>query len=141
MRTNRSKSWRNGLGLSQIMATLLVVLPTLAFMITLLIEYWSVMQADYRLKLVANIASDYSNQLQDSSTFDLNAFSDAADDLCPGASKIKEDSKTNNSKSGQISIKVDYTFNGTYFKNKTLTTSIYTYSFNDQNMSITLKCE
>ena len=65
------KTWRNGLGLSQLMAMMLVVLPTMAFIVTFLLDYWGVMQADYKLKLLANQVAEVANNQTDISNFTM----------------------------------------------------------------------
>ncbi len=139
------KGLRGGFGLSQIMALLLVVLPTIAFIVTLIFDYWSVMQADYKLKLIANMASGYYNSVED--TTDINAthlsdnLLDQASKICPGSTNLATPSYDNNESEGIINIKVEYLHDGTYFKNKTLSTNIITYSYHDQNLSAVLTCQ
>jgi len=141
------KTWRNGLGLGQIMATLLVVLPTIAFSVTFLLSYWNVMQVDYKLKLIANMAADFANSSQDPQS-DFSALNGSSDfetsvsKLCPGARTITIDSPRSTSMIGEISIVVEYTTpaTDTYLSNKKISTRIQTYSYHDQNMSVTLTC-
>ena len=142
---NTSKAWRNGLGLGQIMATLLVVLPTMAFSITFLISYWSVMQVDYKLKLIANMAADFSNSLEDTTNIDateLANFSTSVSRLCPLGRTIIMGTPTYTGNTGEITIIVEYTTpaTDTYLSNKTITTRMQTYSYHDQNMTVTLTC-
>jgi len=143
------KKWRNG-DFGQIMALLLVVLPTLAFSITFIISYWSVMQADYKLKLVANLAADFVNE-QTNTAIDIKDFSGyatfkkVADSLCPSSSTLDLNSTTTNTNGdeGIISITVKYTTPNTlaYLKNKEIATKIETYSFHDQNLTAVLTCK
>ena len=144
MKTKRS--WRNGMGLSQIMALLLLVLPTLAFILTLLIDYWTVMQIDYKLKLVANYVSDKANSQED-----LSGFISDDRGLCPVIGGKKTvlsfvDDSNNSTQSdatdeGHIDITIKCNYNGAYFKNKVLSTSMHTLSYHDQNMSIIGTCK
>lgn len=143
------KTWRNGLGLGQIMATLLVVLPTMAFSVTFLISYWNVMQVDYSLKLIANMAADYANSSEDpqsdfralngSSNFELSVSK-----LCPQgrAITVKDSNITDADTAGEISIVIEYTTPSTdsYLAGELISTKIQTYSYHDQNMSVTLTC-
>lgn len=140
------QGWRKGLGLAQIMATLLVVLPTIAFMITLIFEYWAIMQADYKLKLIANLASDYVNAKEDTTDWtDLNTkFLDPVNtkQLCPGSSSLSVKASANDQPAGQIDITVEYLFSGAvYISDKTISTGMITYSYHDQNLSATLECK
>ena len=141
------KTWRNGLGLGQIMATLLVVLPTIAFSVTFLISYWNVMQIDYKLKLIANVAADFANSStnpqSDFSNFNATSLSNMANKLCPPGTAINTSNITNGSAAGEISIKISYTtpVTDTYLSGTTINTNMQTYSFHDQNMSVTLTCE
>ncbi len=137
------KGWRGGFGLSQIMALLLVVLPTIAFIVTLIFDYWSVMQADYKLKLIANMASGYYNSKEDiTDTTDINtSLMNKASILCPSGTTLSESSRENNESEGVINLNVEYLHDGTYFKNKTLSTNIITYSYHDQNLSAVLTCQ
>lgn len=127
---------RNAFGLGQIMATLLVVLPTMAFIVTFMIDYWSIMQEDYKLKLIANQASQKADNMKDLSSFDMNA-----DDLCPNNTHLTFSNKKDADKAGKIDMLITYTHNGPYLKNKLLSTSMHTYSYHDQNMSIIGTCQ
>lgn len=138
------RGFRNGIGLGQIMATLLVVLPTLAFSVTFLLSYWNVMQVDYKLKLIANMAADYANSQEDITVFnDANAsYRSLASQLCPGNQNITVGTLGDSGQTGVISITVEYTTAATdiYLANKRISTNIQTYSYHDQNMSVTLTC-
>lgn len=140
------QGWRRGIGLAQIMALLLVVLPTMAFIVTLLLDYWTVMQADYRLKIIANLGSDHANGLTDARDFgDANTTLILLDpvnsqNLCPNGTTLGVKTSVNDAPSGQINLYVQYTHNGPYLKNKTLSTSMLTYSYHDQNLTATLEC-
>ena len=129
------KTWRNGLGLSQIMATLLVVLPTMAFIVTFLLDYWSVMQADYKLKLLANQVAEVANNQTDISNFTM-----VDRGLCPNGSSLSFGSQDAGAAKGYIDITIRYNYKGTYIKDKNISTSVSTYSYHDQNMSITGTC-
>lgn len=138
MKTKRA--WRNGMGLGQIMALLLLVLPTMAFIMTLIIDYWTVMQIDYKLKLIANYVSEKANSTEDLSTF-------TSDDrgLCPvidgTQTTLVLGTPTDSNRAGNIDITIECNYSGPYFKNKVISTSIHTYSYHDQNMSITGTCQ
>lgn len=135
---------RRGFGLGQIMATLLVVLPTLAFLVTFMFDYWAVMQADNRLKLIANMTSTELDGLEDLSmdglgSHDWTVLFGQLDKLCPGEDKIvfKNRADTNAS---IVEVTVSYKHSGRYF-DKTLSTSMSTYSYHEQNATINLACE
>lgn len=146
-----NRRFRNGsLGLPQIMATLLVVLPTLAFSIFILLDYWSVMQADYKLKLVANMTSDFMVVRADLRDFtdgldgnatDYQRYLERVNTLCPNQTSVTLLSIGDAQKFGEIAITTTYDYNGTYIKNKTLTTQMNTYSYADQNISVVVKCQ
>ena len=141
-------SFRNAFGMGQIMAMLLVVLPMLAFIMTLMIDYWSVMQEDYKLKLIANQASrvlDSEQDLQDLHDLNTTALTKLTNkvgsNLCPRNTTISFSNTADANQSGLINITVEYVHNGAYFKNKTLSTQMQTYSYHDQNISITGTCQ
>ncbi len=132
------------MGFGQIMATLLVVIPTLVFSVTFLLSYWNVMQIDYKLKLIANMAADYANEQEDINNFsDGNAsYISSVSKLCPGGNTIIVGPLADNNDTGIISITVDYTTPATdnYLASEHIRTNIQTYSYHDQNMSVTLTC-
>ncbi len=135
------RHFRRGFGLSQIMAMLLVVVPMIAFSVTIMLDYWSVMQTDYRLKLIANMTSEYANSLKDTTNFvDLTEFQTKASKLCPGGKTVIFSVPTYTGPAGEISITVEHTVNGGYFNGKRIATTIETYSYHDQNLSVTLTC-
>lgn len=123
------------MGLSQIMATLLVVLPTMAFIVTFLLDYWSVMQADYKLKLLANQVAEVANNKTD-----ISSFTAPDRGLCPNGTRLSFSTQSDGNGPAYIDITIVYNYNGTYLKNKNLSTSISTYSYHDQNMTITGTC-
>lgn len=140
----KKSSLRRGFGLSQIMATLLVVIPTLAFLVTMMFDYWAVMQADNRLKLIANMASTELDGLEDLSDTglggeDWTVLFNQLDKLCPGSTKIAYKSRADAGE-GIVEVIVSYKHLGPYFEN-TLSTSMSTYSYHEQNATINLTCE
>jgi hypothetical protein len=150
MKIRKSKTtWRNGLGLGQIMATLLVVLPTIAFSVTFLLAYWNVMQVDYKLKLIANVAAEFANSSSDpqSDFTDLSSTSlfTMANKLCPKGTTIavKPNTLSDANSSDVISIVVEYVtpVSDAYLGGTVVSTNIQTYSYNDKNMSVTLECQ
>ena len=142
MKIRKAKTtWRNGLGLGQIMATLLVVLPTIAFSVTFLLSYWNVMQVDYKLKLIANKAADFYNSIEDTSDINTTNFVKSISRLCPQGRTVVITSGTAPTK-GEISIVVKYTTpaTDTYLSNQNISTQMQTYSYHDQNLSVVLTC-
>ncbi|WP_457750238.1 hypothetical protein [Sulfurimonas sp.] len=141
MRTKHN--FRHAFGMGQIMAMLLVVLPTLAFIITLMIDYWSVMQEDYKLKLIANQTSMVLDSQQDLRAADLNTTlnTQVGSNLCPRGTTISFCTPADAPTPGQVIVTIQYLHNGHYFKNKTLSTQMQTYSYHDQNISITGTCQ
>ncbi len=133
------------MGLGQIAAVLLIVLPTLAFSVTFLIAYWNVMQIDYKLKLIANMSADFYNSVENTATIDKtleNKLLSNAGKLCPKSTSLSVTKLGNGPTSGVIDLYVEYTTPNTrYFGNKKMTTAMHTYSYNDQNLSVTLTCK
>ena len=137
------RSFRGAFGFGQMMASLLVVLPTIAFSTTFLIDYWAVMQSDHRLKLVAKVASQYyDSKINVSDVTDIDEkLLNLGTSLCPGGRSMVVTSSGENSAANLIDIKVQYTYNGTYFKNRNLSTNSITYSYHEQNLSVVLTCQ
>ena len=139
------QGWKKGFGLAQIMALLLVVLPTTAFIVTLLLDYWTVMQADYKLKLIANLSSQYANgkeDITDLADIDAQLISRVnTQNLCPNGTSLSLKSSDTNAPTGQIVLSVEYIHNGPYIENKTISTNMLTYSYHDQNLTAVLVCQ
>ena len=136
------KGWRKGFGLAQIMALMLVVLPTMAFIIMFLLDYWAVMQADYRLKIIANKTAEFYNNIDDASNYDTTSLKKSLKSLCPGSNSTftLTDTVGTASDTDDVSITITYTHNGTYIKNKVITTGMKTYSYHDINSTVTGSC-
>lgn len=137
------RTWRRGFGLAQIMALLLVVLPTMAFIVTLLIDYWAVMRIDNNLKLMTNLATSKFNNSTDLSTNPSDAnLQTILSSYCPKdtAVNLSASRAGDASAKGVISVTASYTYNGTYLKNKTMNATMVTYSYHDQNATINLVC-
>jgi len=130
----RGSSWRKAMGLDQIMATLLVVIPTLFFSVTVILDYWSVMQVDYKLKLVAHYLADSANNSEDLSDFNISDMG-----MCPDGTSIVYTNQIDSGE-GHIDIIVQYDYNGTYFDTP-VQTDIHTFSYYDKNMSIIGTCQ
>jgi hypothetical protein len=136
-------TWRRGFGLAQIMAVLLVVLPTVAFIVTLLIDYWAVMRIDNNLKLMTNLATSKINNITDLSMSPSDAALETLlSSYCPKdtAISLAGSRAGDGSAAGIITVNASYTYNGTYLKDKTMTSTMVTYSYHDQNATINLVC-
>lgn len=138
---------RKGLAIAEIMALLLLVLPTMAFIMTFLIEYWSVMRIDNNLKLMTNLATTKLNGLKDLSTISAINITDGIPALktqlatfCPKGSIPSFTRTAAGPSNGQIEVIAQYTYNGNYLKNKQLSSSMTTYSYHDQNATMTIVC-
>ncbi len=140
MRSNKAL-FRNGIGLDMILAFLLLVLPTLAFIILLITEYWSIMRIDNNLKLIANMVSQKAQQLQNAQNWqeEYTSILNTASTYCPKGSNLVTKNLGNNNK-GEVTILVTYRFDGKFF-DKTLSAKIDTLSYHDQNLTATLACE
>jgi len=139
---------KNGFGLGQIMATLLVVLPTLAFLVTFMFDYWAVMQEDNKLKLMANMVSTELDDVEDLSLAGLNAYLQTSEginlvsslnSLCPTNTNIVFNTPRADAPAGIISTTLSYHHVGRYF-DKVISTNMSTYSYHDQNATIDLIC-
>lgn len=138
------RNWRNGFGLAQIMALLLVVLPTMAFIVTFLIDYWALMRVDNNLKLIANMATSRLNSVSDlSADVDDDLLEEKLSSFCPKDKKVgfAQSRKGDGSGKGYIEVSVSCTYNGTYLKDKNLVAKMTTYSYHDQNATIELSCK
>jgi hypothetical protein len=136
--------WRHGFGLAQIMAVLLVVLPTIAFIITFLIDYWAVMRVDNNLKLITNMATSQFNNSTDLSSDPTDVqLRTTLSTFCPKNTAISfTGSRAGDANAkGVITVNASYTYNGTYLKNQTITAKMSTYSYHDQNATINLVCK
>jgi len=139
---------RKGLAIAEIMALLLLVLPTMAFIMMFLIEYWAVMRVDNNLKLMTHLTTSKLNGLTDLSSIaaiiadDTKGISELTaqlDKYCPNGS-VESYTRTPGPGSNQIEIIAEYTYNGNYLTNKKLSSRMVTYSYNDQNATITIVC-
>lgn len=139
---------RKGFGLAQIMAMLLVVLPTFAFLMMFMLEYWSVMQIDNRLKLITNLTSTSLDGVEDLSDDGLGVYATSQEwstlnqklnTLCPQGTNIAYLGRVDESK-GMVTVNLSYAFKGRYLDN-VLQSSMSTYSYHDQNATINLECK
>jgi Flp pilus assembly protein TadG len=133
--------FRAGFGFEQIVAFLLLVLPTLAFIIMLVIEYWSVMRIDNNLKLITMMLSNVAAEQKD--VRDDDAYSSVIDKInngyCPRGTTLQNISKADNGK-GEITISVEYQFDGRFFSQK-LVSKLDTFSYFDQNLTAVYECK
>lgn len=140
---NNKQGWRKGFGFAQIMAMIVVVIPVTILIITLLFDYWAVMQLDNRLKLMCHRAIMAIDNNETLSTFALSAPDKTAiASLCPTAMPNLTLVRVGDLSAGQTRIEAvitDYPFNR--LGNKTLHASIVSYSYRDQNGSFKLECK
>lgn len=108
-------AWRRGFGLAQIMAILVVVLPTIAFIITFLIDYWAVMRIDNNLKLLTNMATSQFNNASDLSIDPSDIqLKTMLTSFCPKDASIDfVGSRAGDASTGVITVNASYTYNGT----------------------------
>jgi len=138
------RSWRGGIALAEIMALLLLVLPTMAFIVTFLIDYWAVMRIDNNLKLITNMATSKLNSKTDLAADPDDALlEEKLSSFCPNGKEISFAGSRvgNGAGAGYIEVSVSCTYDGTYLKDKKLVAKMTTYSYHDQNATIELKCE
>ncbi len=138
------RAWRSGFGFAQIIAMLLVVIPTLAFIVILLTDYWGVMRVDNNLILISNIMSRALDNEQNitnikGSSMYKSAFKNAAS-LCPNHTSIQLVSQKPNPSPNTIDVTVSYGYKSRYF-NKNLQAHMITYSYQDQNSSVKYICK
>lgn len=143
-RMNNKTAWRKGFGLAQIMAMIVVVIPTSLFIMTLLFDYWAAMQLDNRLKLMSHraVMAINSAELLD------NAFAFSAEEkallqsLCPSGKATLELSRTGDMPSGQTQVSALVVYDRfIHLAAKELKSTITSYSYNDQNGSYQLECK
>lgn len=137
------RTWKGGFGLAQIMAVLLVVLPTIAFIVTLLIDYWAIMRIDNNLKLMTSLATTKMNNITDLSFSPSDAnLQNLLSSYCPKDTAVNLNASRigDGSAEGIIIVNASYTYNGTYLKDKTMNATMVTYSYHDQNATINLVC-
>ncbi len=140
---NNRRDWRCGFGLAQIMAVLLVVLPTIAFIVTLLIDYWAVMRIDNNLKLMTSLATAKMNNITDlSSSPSDSSLQTLLSSYCPKDTAVTlSGSRVGDGTAKDIIIvNASYTYNGVYLKDKTMNATMVTYSYHEQNATISLVC-
>ncbi|QSZ41950.1 hypothetical protein GJV85_07460 [Sulfurimonas aquatica] len=137
---------RSGLAIAEIMAFLLLLLPTMAFIMMFLMEYWAVMRIDNNLKLMTHLATSKLNGVTDLSVWSVIDSADGVSELktklasyCPQGS-IPTYSRVDGPASGQIEVIAKYTYDGSYLSNKKLSSQMTTYSYHEQNATITIVC-
>ncbi|MBD3823596.1 MAG: hypothetical protein IE916_03710 [Epsilonproteobacteria bacterium] len=135
--------WRGGFGFTEIMALLLVVLPTIAFIITLLIDYWAVMRIDNNLKIIVHLASTKMDNMSDLSASPSDAaLEKELSSYCPEGKKVTFAGARSGDgpMSGGIKVSASYRYSGSYLKDKEMLSSMVSYSYHDQNATIELVC-
>jgi hypothetical protein len=146
---NNKPGWRKGFGFAQIMAMVIVVIPVTLFIITLLFDYWAAMQLDNRLKLMSHRAITAINSSGDLSTSEkvktsLQASGEWAriQTLCPSSQPTLDiKTRVGDLNQGQTQIETFVTYNKfNHLGSKRLSSTIISYSYNDQNGSFQLEC-
>ena len=139
--------WRRGFGMGQIMAMLLVVLPATAFFITLLFDYWSIMQIDNRLKLITYQLSGMINNAEALTSVETarEEISDSDMELlrslCPSSMPQVTLNRTGDMPEGQTEVRAQLRYERlNHMGTKLLQSSIRSYSYHDQNGSFLFEC-
>jgi hypothetical protein len=119
------------------------------FIITLLFDYWAAMQLDNRLKLMSHRAITAINSSGDLSTSakvktSLQASGEWAriQTLCPSSQPTLDiKTRVGDLNQGQTQIETFVTYNKfNHLGSKRLSSTIISYSYNDQNGSFQLEC-
>lgn len=133
------------MAITEIMAMLVVVIPTTIFIITLLFDYWTLMRVDNQLKLIAHRSVTAINNAVDASTAGSALSSSEKtiiEDLCPPAFPVLAVSRVKDMPSGQIEINATITYSGlNHMDDTTLSTVIASYSYQEQNGSFAIECK
>ncbi len=141
---SNKRHWRRGFGLAQIMALIIVVIPTTAFMITLLFDYWTAMQLDNRLKLMSHRAIMAINNAETlGASFTLSESEEGVlSGLCPSSMPNLELTYLGEMEApGQTRVAATVTYDRfNHLEAKELASTITSYSYNDQNGSYLLEC-
>ena len=130
--------------LAQIMAMIVVVIPTSIFIITLLFDYWTAMQLDNRLKLISHrgiMAINNAEVLDGAYTLPA-ADTTMLASLCPASMGAIEFKRVGDMPSGQTQITAQITYDRfNHLGAKELKSTITSYSYRDQNGSYQLECK
>ncbi|MBN2869561.1 MAG: hypothetical protein JXK04_01235 [Campylobacterales bacterium] len=141
---SNKRHWRRGFGLAQIMALIIVVIPTAAFMITLLFDYWTAMQLDNRLKLMSHRAIMAINNAETlGAAYTLpEADREIVESLCPASMRALVFARMDDMPSAQTRITAQVMYDRfNHLEAKVLSSTITSYSYNDQNGSYLLECK
>jgi hypothetical protein len=130
------------------MAMIIVVIPTTLFIITLLFDYWAAMQIDNRLKLMSHRAIVAINNAPDLSSPDTLKGSmktgefDLQQGLCPSAKPVLSLTRLGDGVAGQTQVETAVVYDGfNHLDPRILSSTIVSYSYNDQNGSFKLECK
>lgn len=145
---NSKRGWRKGFGFAQIMAMIVVVIPTSIYMITILFDYWTAMQLDNHLKLMShraisamNNASDLSSMASLETSMKTTGNWDVINGLCPKDMTLSLISRTDMPK-GQTQVVMAVTYDKfNHLDVQELSSKIISYSYNDQNGSFKMECK
>lgn len=125
------------------MALIIVVIPTFAFIVTILFDYWTVMQLDNRLKLMSHRAITI---IDNNETLGSFSFSTAEKTLiasfCPASMPTLVFSRTGDMTTGQTRIESSVMYDKfNHLEAKNVSSIITSYSYRDQNGSFKLECK
>jgi len=146
---NNRPGWRGGFGFAQIMATLLVVLPVIVFMMTILFDYWAIMRLDNQLKLIAYRCATAVNNAQDlSSDTALKTIMQSDGEwarvqgLCPPSRPNLTLTRQGDLAKGQSLVSASLTYERLNHRGpQVLTSTLQSYSYRDQNGSFLFECK
>jgi len=145
---NNKRGWRKGIGLPEMIAMIIVVIPTTIFMITLLFDYWALMRVDNQLKLIAHRTITALNNAEDLSSKDSAIDSmkpeeyEMIQSLCPPIKPNIAFDRIGDMPFGQTKVEVMMTYdNLNHLDPKQMSSSITSYSYHDSNGSFTLECK
>jgi hypothetical protein len=130
------------------MATLLVVLPTTAFFLTLLFDYWSLMRIDNQLKLITYQVSGMLNNAPDLSTTEAAQSEMSESDrallasFCPSSMAQTTFVRIGDMPPGQTQVTGRVVYNRlNHMGEKQLQSTLRSYSYHDQNGSFLFECQ
>lgn len=140
---NIKPRWRKGFGLAQIMAMIIVVIPTFAFIITILFDYWTVMQLDNRLKLMSHRTITIIDNNETLGIFSLpEAEKTVIASLCPSSMPTLTFVRIGDMPAGQTKIESTLAYDKfNHLEAKRVSSIITSYSYRDQNGSFKQECK
>lgn len=142
------RGWRGATGMAEIIAIILVLLPVVAFFLTLMLDYWTLMRIDNQLKLIAYQISGKLDSSEDLSTADAFTTAVGSDDLsqiaslCPAAKPTLNVTRTEDMPYGQTLVTAQVVYDQlNHMDDRTMQTTIRSFSYRDQNGSFLIECK